>query len=285
MATDPYSSRPYETARPRRSVVPILLLVLVALLLGMGAMGWLVHRYDEVADRLHPQTPVIVRQPVAAPRPAVVTRAPAATPIAEPAVDQRIEALEDKVDQLNRQTQTATGEASRAEALLLAFAARRAIDRGQPLGYLEGLLRERFGGVEPQGVATAISASRQPVTIEQLRQQLDAIAPQMQGPIAEEGWWAGAQRELGELIRIRKADTPSALPVDRLSRARDYLATGRVDAALAEVARVPQQKAVADWVTLARRYVQARVALDKIETAALLQPVPAPQTAPTDTTN
>ncbi|WP_246152631.1 hypothetical protein [Sphingomonas montanisoli] len=256
--------------------MPILLMVLFALLLGMGAMGWLVHRYDEVADRLHPQKPVVVRQPVATPR-AIPTPAPAAMPIPAEQVDQRIETLEDKVDQLDRKTQTATGEASRAEALLLAFAARRAIDRGQPLGYLEGLLRERFGGVEPQGIATAISASRQPVTIEQLRQQLDVIAPLTQGPTIEEGWWDGVRRELGEMIRIRKADAPSPLPVDRIARARDYLAAGRVDAALAEVARLPQQKAVADWVALARRYVQARVALDKIETAALLQPVPVVQ--------
>ncbi|RVT90780.1 hypothetical protein [Sphingomonas crocodyli] len=282
MATDPYSS-----SAPRRSVMPILLLVLIALLLGMGAMGWLVHRFDEVADRLHPQVPVVVRQPVIAPRPAIAAPAPTATPIPADQVDERIEALEAKVDQLDRETRTATGEASRAEALLLAFAARRAIDRGQPLGYLEGLLRERFGGVEPQGVATAISASRQPVTIEQLRQQLDIIAPQVQGPAVEEGWWEGVQRELGEMIRIRKADTPSALPVDRFARARDYLAVGRVDAALAEVARVPQQKAVADWVALARRYVQARVALDKIETAALLhQPAPvAPAADPISTTD
>jgi outer membrane murein-binding lipoprotein Lpp len=272
MPTDPYSP---STPR-RRSILPILLLVLIAALIGMGVMGWLFYRYDAVADRIHPPTVVAVRQPVRPPMQIIRPVAVSAPTLGNVATDQRVDMLERKVDQLQEQAQAATGEASRAEALLLAFAARRAIDRGQPLGYIEGLLRERFGGVEPQAVAAVISASRQPVTIEQLRQQLDAAAPQLSQAGSEEGWWDATRRELGSLISIRKAGAPSQLPADRVGRSRDYLAVGRVDAALAEMARLPQQPAIASWIALARRYVQARVALDRIETAALLRPADSP---------
>ena len=62
------------------------------------------------------------------------------------------------------------------------------------------------------------------------------------------------------------------LPGCSAFEARDDLAAGHVDAALAAIARLPGRKAATAWIASARRYVQARVALDRIETAALLQP-------------
>ena len=56
--------------------------------------------------------------------------------------------------------QRAAGSAGRADALLVAFAARRAIDRGVALGYLETLLVERFGPTHQRAVATIVTASR-----------------------------------------------------------------------------------------------------------------------------
>lgn len=259
---------------PRRgSILPTILLLLVTLLIGMGAMAWLVHRYDSVAEVIHPPGPPAT-PPVPARQAALVRVIPAITAdtTAGEAVDKRIEELEGRVDTLDARTNAVTDEAERADGLLVAFAARRAIDRGIALGYLEGILRDRFGGVEPQAVATVISASRQPVTIEQLRDQLAALSPKLTSASPDEGWWEGLRRELGGLILVRKATMPSTAPVDRISRAMDNLATGHVDNALAEVARLPAQQAAQGWIANARRYVQARVALDQIETAALLRP-------------
>jgi len=45
----------------------------------------------------------------------------------------------------SRRTSAAAGSAGRADALVIAFAARRAVDRGVALGYLENLLVQRFG--------------------------------------------------------------------------------------------------------------------------------------------
>jgi len=256
----------------RRSFVSTLLLLIAALLIGMGGMAWLVHRYDAVANVVHPTAPAPATPPA---RPAVVrmvTPVPVAAVATDPAVAQRLDDLEGRIDTLDTRTNQVTDEAARADGLLVAFAARRALDRGIALGYLESVLRDRFGGVEPQAVATVISASRQPVTIEQLRDQLATLSPKLSSASADEGWWEGFKRELGGLIVVRKASTPSTMPVDRLARAMDDLSTGHVDSALAEVARLPAQQAAQGWIAAARRYVQARVALDQIETAALLRP-------------
>lgn len=263
----------------RRSVLPLLLGLLIALLVGMGAMAWLFHRFDSVAAIVKPPVPVVV--PAApAPRrvPLVNIAPPPAADMVSTIVDRRIDKIEEKVDDIDARTAAATTEAHRAERLLVAFAARRAIDRGAPLGYLEGALRERFGGVEPQAVALVISAGRQPVTVTQLRDKLEALRPQLATAAENESWWEGFRRELAGLIVIRRADTPPTAPVDRLSRAEDALAAGHVDGALVEVARLPGRKAAEGWIGDARRYVQARAALDRIESAALLEPV---EVAPT----
>lgn len=264
---DPYAPR-------RRSVVPTLLALIVALLVGMGAMAWLFHRFDEVSDIIKPTVPVIV-PPAPEQRPALVNIAPPpAAEVVQTIVDQRIGKIEEKVDDIDERTAAATSEAHRAERLLIAFAARRAIDRGAPLGYLEAVLRERFGRTEPQAVATVISAGRQPVTIGQLRDGLDALAPELSSASNEESWWESVRREMSDLVVIRRADAPSTAPVDRFARARDDLAAGHVDDALIEVARLPNRKVAGGWIAEARRYVQARTALDRIESAALLEPAP-----------
>jgi len=262
---DPYAPR-------RRSVVPILLLVITALLVGMGMMAWLFHRYDQVADVLHPSVPTVIAPEPAQPVPVVRLATPPVAEIVGGIVDQRIDKIEERVDEIGARADAASSEAERAEGLLIAFAARRAIDRGVSLGYLEGVLRDRFGGVEPQSVATVISASRQPMTIEQLHDELDKLSPQLSSAAPNESWWEGFRRELASLVVIQQANVHSTAPVDRISRAKDALAAGRVDSALTEIARLPARSVAQGWIGNARRYVQTRVALDRIETAALLRP-------------
>jgi hypothetical protein len=268
-AADPYAPR-------RRSILPTLLLIVVAILIGMGVMAWLFYRYDQPLRMscIRRSLPVIV-PPSPERRPALVNIAPPpAADIVQTIVDQRIDRIEEKVDDIDERTATATSEAHRAERLLIAFAARRAIDRGAPLGYLEGVLRERFGRTEPQAVATVISTGRQPVTIAELRDGLEALGPRLSSAADNAGWWESVRRELADLVVIRRADVVSNAPVDRFTRAREDLAAGHVDAALVEVARLPNRRIATTWITEARRYVQARVALDRIESAALLEPAP-----------
>src|SRR3546814_12091545 len=55
------------------------------------------------------------------------------------------------------------------------------IYRGLSLGYLDAQLRLRFGDDQPNAVKTIIDTSRDPVTLERLRTELDAMAPQLVG--------------------------------------------------------------------------------------------------------
>lgn len=177
--------------------------------------------------------------------------------------------LEARTAMIDQDSRAAAGNAGRAEALLIAFAARRAIDRGLALGYVEGQLRQRFGLTQPRAVASIIQASRQPVTLEDLRLGLDTIAPDLTTGARTDGWWASLRREFAGLVVIRHEGTPSPRAADRLARARRLLDAGQVPAALAEVGRLPGAASAAPWIAAASRYVQAHDALDMIEGAAI----------------
>lgn len=197
----------------------------------------------------------------------------------EAALAAQLAALETRAATISTDASAAGAQAGRAESILVAAAARRAVDRGQPLGYLEEQLRQRFGASEPRAVAILIGNARQPVTLETLRQGLDTLAPDLVVN-ASYGWWEGLRQELGRLIVIREASAPSSNPSDRLARARRLLDGGQVEAARAEVARLPGAGAAQTWQHAAQRYVTARRALDLIENAALVTPVTAPAPAP-----
>lgn len=270
---------------PRRGglgrVIGWLLLVLVVFVAGVLAAALAVRDWEPARRYLLPE-------PVAAPAPALPASAepvspPAPTPL--PPVDQRLAAVEQRLAQVDLRARAAVGNAGRAEGLLIAFAARRALDRGVDLGYIEGLLRERFGGSDPQAVATIISAARQPVTLAGLRTGLAEAAPRLAAgaDVENEGAWAAFKRELSGLVVVRRQGVATT-PADHLERATRALDAGEVEQALASVARLPARALAAKWIGEARRYVAARNALDRIETTALLTPegpaVPADAPAP-----
>jgi hypothetical protein len=260
---------PYREEPKRSRFVSTLVMVAVAFVAGLIAMGYLLTNWGTAADFLRRPAAVLSPQPEAPPAPPA-TRA-VALPVEAPVLAARIDALDERIARIEARASAASGNASRAESLLVAVAARRALDGGGQLGYIEALLRDRFGRSHPQAVATIISAGRQPVTLLDLQAGLTRLAPALTGPSDDASWWDGVRRELSALVVVRRADTPSPNPVDRLARAHDALEAGRVDAALAEVARLPARAAAADWMAAARRYVLARTALDRIESAALLQ--------------
>ena len=81
----------------------------------------------------------------------------------------RLGDMESRLAALEPQAREASGYATRAEGMLVLFAARRALDRGLALGWLEPQLRRRFGEGHPAEVATVIAAARQPIVLEELR--------------------------------------------------------------------------------------------------------------------
>lgn len=242
------------------------LLLLVA---GAALAIWGLSRWDAGARffGVAPRQPLqIVRQPVPVrpvqPQPAVPTM-----PAADAA---RIGALEARLASLESATQAAAGSAGRADAMLVAFAARRAIDRGVALGYLEPLLVQRFGPQHQAAVATVITASRDPVRLDDLIAEYEALGPSLRGGGPDEGWWDAFRRELGTIVSVHRADTPSPQPEARYDRALTRLKAGEVDSALAETMRLPGAANASRWIVRARRYIAAHRALDEIESGALL---------------
>ena len=275
-----------ETAeKPKRRLLPLLIVPLIAFLAGLAAMGWLLSRWDKGAAMLGIAAPAQTA-PQAAPPPAAVAQPQPAPPApaaatgeraaADPETVRRINLLEQMLAALDVQSRTAVGNADRAEGLLVAFAARRALDRGLGLGYLEGLLRQRFEATQPGAVATVLTEARRPVTLQQLQDGLNEVAPLLAGGGPGQSWWAAFRTELAGLVRIRRQGSVSTLPSERLRRAMRRLDEGQVDVALSEVLRLPGHARAADWTQQAARYVKARRALDLIEAAALSEPRIAP---------
>ncbi len=246
-----------------------LLVVGIAFVAGMLSMGWILTRWDTAAPYLSWMRP----PPPGAATPAQPNGLLAPTETTPATVDHRVDNLENRIEHIAQRANAAAGNADRAEGLLVAFAARRAVDRGLELGYIESLLRDRFGRTQPQAVATILGAARDPVTLDELRADLDTLSPDLSGAATNASWWDTMRRELASAIVVRRAELPRATPDDRLTRARHDLATDHVDRALAEVARLPARDRAAQWMSKARRYIAAHNALDLIETSALLMPI------------
>ena len=186
-------------------------------------------------------------------------------------LDQRLAAAEQRLTRLDIQAQAAAGNAARAEALLIAFATRRLIERGDELGYLADQLRLRFGDERPNAVNTIISFSRSdpPIRLDSLLARLDGLGPQLRER-SEGPSWDAFTRELGELFIIRRESTPSSQPERRLQRARFAMEQGRYRSAIEEVRGMPGADRAEAWIADAERFASAMEALENIETAAVL---------------
>jgi hypothetical protein len=276
------------TTRPKRPLWSLLAIPFVAFVAGIAAMGWLLANWATAATFLGiapvpPPAAEPAPQPVAVEREAAAVEPAAEAPAGErlvidPETTRRVNRLEERLALLDLQSRAAVGNADRAEGLLVAFAARRAIDRGVALGYIETLLRQRFAATEPQAVATVLTVARQPITVQGLQKEFQEVAPHLSGGGQGQSWWGAFKTEMAGLITIRRENTPSTQPAERLRRAGQSLEAGQVEVALLEVLRLPGHERANSWIGNARRYVAAHRALDRLESAALLEPrAPPPQ--------
>ena len=187
-------------------------------------------------------------------------------------LDQRVAAMEQRLTRLDLQAQAAAGNAARAEDLLILFAVRRAMERGTELGYLSDQLRMRFGETRPNMVQTIVDSSRDPVTLDQLMVRLERLDPALREMPAGEGFFTRMGRELSQMFIIRTEDTPSPVTEQRIERAKRYLESGRIEAAVGEVEALPNAAAAEQWLADARRFALVQRALETLETAAVLEP-------------
>lgn len=255
------------TTSKRLSLSARLLIGLLLLLAGAAAMAWALAHYPPMARVLGVATP----PPSPRVQSIAAVPAPAATAAPTPArTERQIAAVEKRVARAENLSENAAGSAGRADALVVAFAARRAIDRGVALGYLENLLVQRFGQRHRAAVATVITAARKPLRLSDLTAQYEALGPDLRRGGAKEGWWSSISRELGSLVEVHSAERPPTDVDARYARALQHLTMGNADLALAETMRLPGAASAQPWVAQARRYVATQRALDEIESAALL---------------
>ena len=270
---------------PRRSGRRLLIALLLLLLIVGGALAaaW---QFPDAQRRMLALVGLQARserlmqvpaQPASPPAAAAGTPiAPAPAQIIPPAsllpgsLDARLALLEERLARLDVQADAASGNAARAEGLLIAFAARRALDRGAPLGFLEDQLRLRFADAQPNAVQTLVDAATKPVTLDSLYAQLDALAPKLTGSAPAGDSWAWIRQEVSNLFIIRHQSGAPIRPEDRLARAKLLLAAGKIGEAINEVERLPGAGTAGEWTASARRYDTVQRALDLVETTALL---------------
>lgn len=260
--------------KPRSRFRSMGVMFVIALLLGAGAAVFALSRFGVLTQDAQA---LLGEEPeVSAAAPATAAAAPARLAELPPmggdsAAMLRIIDLEDRLSRITVQADMASGNAARAEGLLIAFATRRALDSGRGLGYLDEQLQLRFGAAEPEAVATIREFANAPITREALLSELDAIAGTLTTN-SDEGFWSNLQSEFSELFVVRRAGTPSTSSEQRLGRARRFIESGNIEAAIAEVEKMPGAGKAEGWLDRARRYAKVQEQLDILETAAIFEP-------------
>lgn len=269
----------YDSPPRRRSRGGLLMVACLAFLFGAALFGWL--EWKGYLDQLLPprgQRTEQAQPPIqGAEEPQVASDT--ATPQAQAAqlagiggMEARLAMLEDRLSRLDFQANAASGNAARAEGLLIAFAARRMIDRGEPLTFVADQLRIRFANAQPRAVDTIIGFAARPVTIDELSARLDALSPELIDQQDEGTFWDRLRSDVGGLFQLRRDSSTVLGPKARIERARLMLTARRIPEAIDEVERLPGAMSAGKWIVDARRYEAAQRALDLIETTAMLEP-------------
>lgn len=264
----------YPPAPRRRARWPLLLAV-ATFALGVGGTVWLGTRGYLEGFGLSPHMParVAAQAPVAANTAAAVSSDASRAELEKVSnVEARLAMVEDRLSRIDFQANAASGNAARAEGLLVAFAARRMIDRGEPLRFLADQVKLRFANAQPRAVGTIIRFARDPVTADQLAARLEALSPDLTGGSDDASFLDRALNDISNLFTVRREPSEVTGPEAAVERARVMLRAGRIEEAVAQVQRLPGADAADKWIADARRYAEVHDALDLIETAAMLEP-------------
>ena len=113
-----------------------------------------------------------------------------------------------------------------------------------------------------------------------LHAELKGLEPALLTGSRADGIWNTVKREMSELFVLRKDGAPSPAPTQRLERAQTFVEAGNMTGAMAEISAMPGAAAAQSWLIRAKRYSDARKALDRLERGALVAPVTAPVVLP-----
>lgn len=268
-----------QVRTPSRSRLGVVFVALLAFLLGAVLVAWAGSRgYLERMQALPsateaPKEESGTRNGKAQPQATATTARPTPEQIAAiGSIEGRLALLEDRLSRIDFQADAASGNAARAEGLLIAFAARRMIDRGEPLSYVADQLRLRFANAQPRAVQTVVDFSKNPVTIDELRARLEALSPELSETESSRGLWERARGELASMFTVHRDSSTLLTPSARIERAGVMLTARRIGNAIGEVERLPGAEAADRWIADARRFEEVQRALDLLETTAMLEP-------------
>lgn len=292
-------SNNYEHMKPTPSggikFRTIIILLLIAFVGGTVAAGWTITKYDLFQTGNDNVAIVVDRDTIAKVN---ETETASALPrnqssessqniesqndiINDKLINERVDSLDDRLSRINVQAQQASGNADRTESMLIAFSARRAIDSGSALGYVENELRLKFENSNPDDVRAIIDAGNNPVRLATLQNQLDIATEILLSPSSDASTWDIIKKELGELFIIRKAGSQPPQADRRLARIKTALANRDVKTAILEMEQMPGADNARDWIALAKRYLRVQQALDAVEKTAISIPSKALPIRPT----
>ncbi|MBU6252254.1 MAG: hypothetical protein KGN98_03565 [Alphaproteobacteria bacterium] len=256
---------PQTASAPDRAIRGLVISAVILFILGLAVIGWTLLR----------TSPADKASTVGVPAPLGEAAAPPPPPALAPAdAETRIATIENRLAEADRLSARALNDAAKAERLLILLSARRAVDRGRPLGYLESALAQQFGGAYPGDVTLIVDYSRRPVRLDTLTDELTLIEPNLATKPDENGWLGSFMANVRGLAVVRPTNQPSDAPAKKLERAHRALARDDVAVALREVATLPGAPKAKAWMEKARRYIAIHAALDRLEAATILNSQP-----------
>jgi hypothetical protein len=176
-------------------------------------------------------------------------------------------------------TQPVVADSAHTEAMLLAIAARRAVENGKSIEILLPRLRMAFGQTSPQALATLAEAGAQPLSNAALLAEFEPLAPQLARPAGT--GWERIRYEFSTLFVLRPDDRAKSPSSARLERIKQNLIAGETATALRLVRALPGAPNGADWIAKAEKAVAVMGALDTLDRTAISAiTVPSPLALP-----
>jgi len=237
----------------------------IVLLGGLILAGWVVTKFDLLptasSENISAQTPADNRQGPDTKTDAVVAK---------------VQELEKRIESIGNIETSSAGYPAPQNDVATALRARRAIESGASLGYIENQLGQRFGDRFPQAVDAIGNLAQSPVTLSELRDDIARNGSRMIGRGSDASIWERFNLELDELFMLRKRGDASTSPAHILQLAEENIGKGDLAEAIKKIQELPENNATKSWLEVAQRYQNANNALDILERAALAAPTATP---------
>lgn len=291
LSTPPRAAPPAPA--PRRSSAPwIIAAIAIAFALGLIANPWFERtvraRLPGRAVAVTPDTNAAAiralqeriaqleatqREPAASPPAAAEPATPTDTDARLAQINEGIAGVAAKVDanaeRADAALTSANEGAERAQTLLLVATTRHALETGSSLATLGPGLRKAFPN-QTAAVDAVIAGGSPPVTLAKLRADFLRLQPARMA--ASTSWLGSLRQGLGEIVQVRRADSPAATGLTGRPLASQRLLAGDVAGAVTALGDAANPA----WLAEAGRYLAAQRGLAALEAATVVKAAVSP---------